>query len=74
MSAMIPPNQFAKVGGLLSCLGLWCQFAMKAAGASPVAAKGGGMALPMSSHASSIFSGRMVVLVKPCATRSSLGK
>eukprot|EP00972_Heterocapsa_arctica_P113382 16436856-Heterocapsa_arctica.AAC.1 len=39
-----------------------CQVAKKAMGASPMAARGGGMALPMSSHASVWSRGRIVCL------------
>eukprot|EP00972_Heterocapsa_arctica_P053326 7855130-Heterocapsa_arctica.AAC.1 len=51
----------------------WSQLAMKATGANPVAAKGGGMAFPISSQASNTSSGRTMFLGSPCATSNSLG-
>eukprot|EP00972_Heterocapsa_arctica_P095707 14114378-Heterocapsa_arctica.AAC.1 len=47
---------------------------MKAIGPRPVAASGGGLALPSYSHASKMSSGRIVPLGNPCATRTSLGR
>eukprot|EP00972_Heterocapsa_arctica_P098020 14462016-Heterocapsa_arctica.AAC.1 len=70
---MMVPNHWASILGVTSRGMSWRQLAMKATGASPMAAKGSGMAFPISSHASKTSSGRTVLLGRPCATNSSLG-